>query len=114
VRLQRLTHDAQVFGRGAAAAADDPRAGIQGQAGVLGPQVGGAVASAGAVHEWRNAAVRLGDQNRRRIRRRGKIDDGCDQFRGADAAIAAACGEVVAPVQRGQPASFSLRNAAIR
>jgi hypothetical protein len=97
--LERQPHGPQVIGSRAAASADDARAGIQGQAGVLSHQLRGAVEANGSVDELGNSAVRLGHENRRGLRRRGEVDDAGHQFRRPRAAITAASRKVIPAMQ---------------
>ena len=95
MRFERTTHGTQVLRSRTAAAADDPSARIEGQAGVLGHELRRTVEADGAVDILRDAAIGFCDENRGGIRGHREIDNGGHEFRGADAAIAAAGRELV-------------------
>jgi hypothetical protein len=97
-----------MLGRRAATAADDPSAGVERQARIPRHQLGRSVEAQRAIDVLRDPAIRLGNENRGGIRGGGEIEDGRHQFRGADAAIAAARGEMVLAVQARE---FGGRNA---
>src|SRR4029078_8079998 len=88
VGLERLAHGRHVLGAGAAAAADDARAGIERNARIVGHQLGRTGVVDMTIDIWRDAAIALGDDAGVGSRR-GDAEDRRHQLGGADAAIGA-------------------------
>ena len=86
--IDRGTHCDEMRRRGSAAAADDPRAGIHGKAGIVGHQLRRAgIVDVLTVH-LRDAAIRLGDEGDAWARL-GHLHQRVEEIRSADAAICA-------------------------
>ena len=100
--LERLAHDAQMLGRRAAAPADDPGTRIEGQTRIIAPSARRAVEVDVAVDELRYAAISLRNEYGSRMRRGGKVDDACHEFRGSGSTIAAAARQMMQPPQPGK------------
>ena len=88
VGVERDAHGGEMLRRGAAAAADDARAGIDREADIVGHQLGRAGVVDVAAVDHRHAAIRLGDDDRVGPRL-GHAEHRDEEVGGADAAIAA-------------------------